>query len=250
MSRTIALLIMVFASNICFASNNVFVKMSQDLLAATQNRQSTDKIVAEISNLSLEQLESGLKNDDEKFAFWLNIYNGFIQVILSEKPELYEDRGSFFKIKMIKIAGQDLAFADIEHGIIRHSQYEYFLGYITNPFAPAYEKKLRVDEKDFRVHFALNCGAKDCPPVAIYDDLKLDSQLDQSTTRYLKEKTSIRDGAVYTTTLFKWFRGDFGGGDGIRKIIEKYTGIKVGDRTLNTETYDWTLSLGNFIELT
>ena len=219
MSRTIALLIMVFASNICFASNNVFVKMSQDLLAATQNRQSTDKIVAEISNLSLEQLESGLKNDDEKFAFWLNIYNGFIQVILSEKPELYEDRGSFFKLKMIKIAGQDLAFADIEHGIIRHSQYEYFLGYITNPFAPAYEKKLRVDEKDFRVHFALNCGAKDCPPVAIYDDLKLD-------------------------------RGDFGGGDGIRKIIEKYTGIKVGDRTLNTETYDWTLSLGNFIELT
>ncbi|MCB0645953.1 MAG: DUF547 domain-containing protein [Saprospiraceae bacterium] len=243
------ILLFLCTVHLAMATTNPLVALSKELLQTVKEGKNTAALVDKYAQLTVEELEANLKTDKEKLAFWLNTYNGFIQVILGKNPELYEDRGSFFKNEMINIAGQKLAFADIEHGIIRHSQFEYFLGYITNPFPDAFERKMRVDNRDFRIHFALNCGAKDCPPVAIYDDTTLNDQLRKGTTKYLKSKTYVKDSAVHTTTLFRWFKGDFGGGDGIRDIIKQYAGIEVGDKDILTDTYDWTLSLGDFIDL-
>ena len=232
-----------------FSTDNKLVKLSQDLLDASRYNNSTDEIVKYVSQLTEKDLETGLKTDQEKLAFWINIYNGFIQVSLKKNPKLYEDRGTFFKSPLINIGGRTLTFADIEHGIIRHSQFEYGLGYITNFFPGSFERKMRVKKRDFRIHFALNCGAVDCPPVAIYDDQKLNDQLKNGTTKYLKSQTYAEGNKIRTTTLFKWFKGDFGGGSGMKKIIKEYTGIDTGKKEIVYDEYDWTLSLGNFIDL-
>lgn len=207
-----------------------------------------DEIVQKISTVSIDNIATQIDTDEERLAFWINIYNGYIQYILRKNPELYEDRGAFFDKNQIDIGGRLFSFAEIEHGIIRKSAFELFLGYLHNPFPPDFEEKLRVEDPDWRIHFALNCGAKSCPPVAVYHPEKINEQLDYMTRQYLREVTDYdpAKNRAYTTTLFSWFRGDFGGSDGIRRILRQYGATPVEPKYVQTKEYDWTLSLDNF----
>ena len=110
-----------------------------------------------------------------------------------------------------------------------------------------------MKKRDGRIHFALNCGAKSCPPVAVYEPHRIDEQLDRSSQLYLRDHPNYyaADDLVFVPVLFSWFRGDFGGFKGVKKgylipykIIPQNTNPK-----LKFNSYDWTLSLGNFIEL-
>ena len=213
---------------------------------------STSEVRALLYNTSIGELEKNLKTDEQKLAFWINIYNAYIQVILSENPKKYEDRQSFFKAEQLPIAGELVSFAKIEHGIIRKSQWELGLGYVRKWFPDDFERKLRVENTDYRIHFALNCGAKDCPPVAIYNPKRLEEQLKENTKNYLKKTSTYndKDKEVKVTSLFNWFRGDFGGKDGVldilnqQKIIPTTNGIDI-----DYKDYDWTLDLDNWTTL-
>ena len=227
-------------------------KLSEEFLANIKNEKSTNEIRAQLYSTTLEKLEEGLKNDNEKLAFWINIYNAYILVILSENPDKYNDRGAFFKNEQIPIAGRLVSFAKIEHGIIRKSQWELGLGKISKWFPDKFERKLRVDERNYRIHFALNCGAKDCPPVAIYEVDRLEEQLEKGTKNYIERTSEYKPKAneVAVTALFSWFRGDFGSKNGVLDILKE---SKIIPTTKNIDlaykNYDWTLDLENWTEL-
>lgn len=227
-------------------------ELSELFLQKIKNGEETMEIRKKLANIELETLVNGLKNDKQKLAFWVNIYNAYIQVILTRSPELYEDRSSFFSSDQIRIAGTKISFDKIEHGIIRRSQSKLGLGYVKKVFPDEFERMLRVENPDYRIHFALNCGAKDCPPVGVYTPAKLDAQFAKSTTLFLKgsSKYDSKENKVYVTSLFSWFRGDFGGKDGTKDIL-KNQGIipSIENVDLEYKDYDWTLSLDNFIEL-
>ena len=111
---------------------------------------------------------------------------------------------------------------------------------------------MRVNKPVFNVHFALNCGAKDCPPVAIYEWERLQEQFSKGTKTYLERTTKYKADTkeVTVTSLFSWFRGDFGGKSGVKKIL-KNNGLipSTKDIDINYGNYDWTLDLDNFIDL-
>jgi len=226
-----------------------YVQVSMDFLEALKNQKDITSYLEILSNSTTESLESNLNTNDKRLAFWINIYNAFIQVYLTENPQYYEDRRQFFKLPLIEIAGRKMSFADIEHGIIRRSQMELFLGYISNPFAPKYERKLRVFQRDYRIHFALNCGAKSCPPIAIFSAENLNTELDFIASKFLStfSEFSKEENLVSTTALFSWFRGDFGGSDGIREILYKYKIVPSKEIRVKTSPYDWTLLLNNYV---
>ncbi|MEO0332726.1 MAG: DUF547 domain-containing protein, partial [Bacteroidota bacterium] len=105
---------------------------------------------------------------------------------------------------------------------------------------------------DGRIHFALNCGAKSCPYIAVYDAIYMDEQLDEIAHQFLNRTSTYEpeNEEVYVTSLFSWFRGDFGGKSGIRDYLRKYEVIpQEADPSLSFETYDWTLELGNYTDL-
>lgn len=236
----------------CFSQKKVdYQEVSKRLLQNLKNGTSYDNDVKILSESTLEELINQFTTDTQKIAFWVNIYNAFIQISLSENPKLYEDRGAFFSDDRVKIAGETLSFDDIEHGIIRKSRCKISLGYLRKPFRPKWERKLRVDNIDWRIHFALNCGAKSCPPVAIYSPENLDKQLDFMTTKYLNEQTSFNKETKVATSvaLMSWFRGDFGGKSGACKILQEYDIVPVEPKKLEFKSYDWTLALGNYREL-
>jgi hypothetical protein len=224
-----------------------YVEVSKSFLTKLKNKQDASSIVNTYEKFVLADLAEAVDQQDEKLAFWVNTYNAFIQYLLTNDPSLFDDRGAFFTKKRINIAGIMMSFDDLEHGIIRDSRVKLGLGVLKKWCPPKFEKMLRINDRDGRVHFALNCGAKTCPPVAIFDDREVDKQLDIIASRYLKTVTTVEGETITTSPLFSWFRGDFGGKKGIKSLLKKYGIIdSVKGVKIKYGPYDWTLSTGNY----
>jgi hypothetical protein len=107
---------------------------------------------------------------------------------------------------------------------------------------------LAVSTIDYRIHFALNCGAKSCPPIAFYKIDNIEKQLDLATQSFLENETIVDEEkkVVTVTKLMLWFKGDFGGKDGIKKILARYLRKDFKSFTINYSEYNWDTSLNNF----
>jgi len=229
-----------------------YINLSQRLVETARDNEDPSQVIKALANVSVEDLAAELSNDGLKKAFFINVYNGFVQHILNDNPEKFDDRDKFFTTEQITIAGESLSLDDIEHGIIRGSKVKWSLGLIKDPFASSFEKKFRVDETDGRIHFALNCGASSCPYIAIYKAENMDQQLDKIARQFLNRSSTYQEGEakVYVTALFSWFRGDFGGLDGVKDFLRRYEVIpEDADPELKFKDYDWTLDLGNYTSL-
>lgn len=224
------------------------IKLSQDFLSALKDKKPTDEYKKVLAEIPLEKLASQINTDRKRLAFWINIYNAFIMDVLKDSPSKYDDRGEFFKADQILIAGKQVSFDDIEHGVIRSSVIKLSWGYLSKWFVNKWERQLRTDKRDYRIHFALNCGAKSCPPVAIYSEETIDKDLEKISEQYLTRVTEYKEDVnkVITTPLMSWFRGDFGGKSGSKEILKKFDLIPNTDVELEFGDYDWTLALFNF----
>ncbi len=228
-----------------------YVELSAEFLKKNMEGKEVKAEVSKIKNIPADSLHKYLKNPSAKKAFWINIYNAFILYQLKNDPTLYEDRSEFFSNSSFTVAGRKLSFDDVEHGILRRSTWKYSLGYIKNPVAPDFEAKFRLGEVDERIHFALNCGAKSCPPVAIYNAENYEKKVNTVARNFLKRVSTYNkvENKVHTTSIFSWFRGDFGGTNGIRSTLIRYEVLpKESDATIEFEEYDWTLDLNNYYE--
>ena len=219
--------------------------LSEALLLSVKQEQPVDELVAQLEAAPLEKLEAELDSDESKIAFWVNCYNAYFQILRKveglEKPQIY-------RLKKINIAGQQFSLDGIEHGILRRYRLKYSAGYLPNPFAPKMIKQLAVSKVDWRIHFALNCGAKSCPPIAFYkvDQLKL--QLDMATLAYLTTETEVDDEKkeIQVTQLFRWFSGDFGGKSGVRELLEDRLKIETAGYQLVYKPWSWDEQLGHY----
>ncbi len=235
-------------SNAMITDTN-YINVSQQLLYAVRIKDSSDAFIKILAGADKKILQEELSNDTKKKAFWLNIYNAFVQKLLTENSEKYKNRNSFFSLKQIVIAGKQLSLDDIEHGILRRSKIKWGLGYLNKFIPPDFEKKFRVAKLDNRIHFALNCGAKSCPPIAYYDPEKIDKQLELATRNYLKSETEYdkASGSIFLPKIMSWFRVDFGGKKGIKTMLKKYQIIDSDkDVKISFKKYDWTLFLNNY----
>jgi hypothetical protein len=144
----------------------------------------------------LENIDTENLSRDEQFAFYTNAYNAWtIKLILSGYPGVksIKDLGSVFKSpwkkKLARIDGKVITLDDIEHNILR----------------PRF--------KDPRVHFAVNCASKGCPPLRSepYRGSVLDQQLDEMTETFLNapSRNRLEGRTLYVSRIFKWFSEDF-----------------------------------------
>lgn len=221
------------------------ISLSESLLLAVKMHTDYSDLVDRIAKLLIGDLKATLDTDAKKLVFWINSYNAYFQII---KREGLPENTNIYRTSVIKIAGEMLSLDDIEHGILRKYRYKYSLGYLANPFAPALIRALAVDEIDYRIHFALNCGAESCPPIAFYNLEKIDQQLDLASTAFLESETTIDydNQVMYVTALFSWFRYDFGGMSGIRLVVSKYLDTDVSDYKIVFTKYSWDEHLDNF----
>jgi hypothetical protein len=134
---------------------------------------------------------------EDRFAYYINAYNAWtIKLILTGYPGVksIKDLGSLlqspWKKPFVKIDGRTLTLDEIEHSI------------------------LRPQFKDARVHFAIVCASKGCPPLMAqpYRGAVLDEQLNRVTTAFLNRPGNYRlEGDRFeVSSIFKWFGEDFG----------------------------------------
>jgi hypothetical protein len=68
------------------------------------------------------------------------------------------------------------------------------------------------------------------------------------TTEYLQEQTTYdkETKTAKSVALMSWFRGDFGGICGAKKILKEYNITPEEPKSLDFKSYDWTMLLGNY----
>ncbi len=222
------------------------IKLSQELLYAVKTGEASGLTQTELATLSAVELQKQLDSDAKRKSFWLNIYNAYTQLQLKADPGSYKNRGKFFKNRFIRIAGNNISLDLIEHGILRRSKAKLSLGYFNKLFKSGVEKKFRVEQLDYRIHFGLNCGAKSCPPIAFYKPEQIDKQLDLVTKIYLKNEVLFngKDLTVEVPAILSWFRGDFGGKKGILRLLRQLQLIpENASPGIHWKKYDWTIAL-------
>ncbi|MBW2228468.1 MAG: DUF547 domain-containing protein [Deltaproteobacteria bacterium] len=183
----------------------------------------------------LEETDTKTLSRDEQFAFYINAYNAWtIKLILTGYPGIksIKDLGSIFKSpwkkQIARINGDIITLDHIEHDILR----------------PGF--------KDPRVHFAVNCAAKSCPPLRSepYRADILEEQLDEMTKAFINDsrRNRIEWRTLYVSSIFKWFSEDFNNdvvdfflkyaqGDLKKKLEKSKSNIQV--KYLG---YDWSLN--------
>lgn len=136
-----------------------------------------------------------------RFAYWVNLYNALVvrEVLRAWPVRSVREIGAgdggegdaFFKQPRFSVGGKTLSLDQIE------------------------AEALGGALQDARVHFALNCGARSCPPLtadALGGPL-LDAQLDAAARAFVNDPHNVAvDDAARTVSLnrlFDWYQKDF-----------------------------------------
>lgn len=215
--------------------------LARSLLLAIRidDRVGTDTAAAALARMTEADLARDLPDDPTRIATWVNLYNAATQLLVDADPGRDARRMRFFRQPALTVAGMAVSLDTLEHGLLRRSRPKAGLGYLPNPLAGRFERRFRVTRPDPRVHFALNCAAASCPPIAAYDPDRLDAQLELATHAYLGAGVR-RDGVtLIVPRIFRWFPGDFRGAGGVRGFLAAHGHPTEGLR-LRYAPWDWT----------
>ena len=221
------------------------LRLAEQLLSEVKSESTTQNLEYELASLKMEEVMAGLSSDAAKKAFWINLYNAYFQILSIREKKMNPE---IFKERLIPVAGHSFSLDDIEHGILRRYRWKYGMGYLPQFLPAKIIKRLAVEKTDYRIHFALNCGAKSCPPIAFYDYNQLDAQLEVATKSFLHSETEFDslNKIVFVSKILQWFKGDFGGNRGILSMLSNVLEFDFTGYEVRFKKYDWTTQLRNY----
>ncbi|MEQ1698041.1 MAG: DUF547 domain-containing protein [Hyphomicrobiaceae bacterium] len=179
----------------------------------------------------------------EQFAYWANLYNAItLKVILDAYPVasirdiksagVWLDPKAFtgpWVAKRVTVEGRALSLDEIEHSI------------------------LRATFKDPRVHYSVNCASYGCPNIGLqaWRAETLEAELDAAARAFVNHPRGVAvggDGALKVSSIYSWFKADFGGTDAaLFAHFKRYAGpelakaLDAGAKVAGDD-YDWSLN--------
>lgn len=160
----------------------------------------------------------------EKMAYWINAYNAFTIDLIADNYPLSSiltlDGGKTWDVKRITLGGKKYSLNQIENEILR----------------PVF--------KDPRVHFALNCAAKSCPPLynKAFTAKNLDRALEQRSRQFINDPNfnSVTAEKASVSKIFEWYAADFGD---LKAFLNKYAATKLNESaSIGFQEYNWDLN--------
>lgn len=187
---------------------------------------------------------ASLATEAERLAFWINAYNAYtLQVVLDHgTPTSIRDivargrdgrNGNAWQTPVVRVGDRRYTLDEVEHDVIRE----------------------RFDEP--RVHFALICAARGCPPLRseAYTGPRLDEQLESQGLKFLHGsakgcRVDPSTATVWVSEIFEWYKADFGEDDAaLGRFIAHYLPdsmerrvLERGRFQLRVLPFDWTLN--------
>ncbi len=195
----------------------------------------------------------GLATDAERLAFWINAYNALtIQGVLDTLPDSPEswpdyrisevrigDR-TLWKGVRFRVGGGEFTLDEIEHEILRK----------------------RDGLRDPRIHVALVCAARGCPPLwnRAFTAAAIDQQLTAAMRRFVADRNQmavdVSDRVIRISRIFDWYGADFTNpafmphAESIPHFLANYCeeaaiaeSLRKGDWRLEFNEYDWRLNI-------
>jgi len=181
------------------------------------------KLNAYLNQLEGTPIDKGWSKN-KKMAYWINAYNAYtIKLILNNYPISSIQKlegGKPWDKKWIKLDGRTLSLNNIENDILR----------------PTY--------KDARIHFAVNCAAKSCPPLLnqAWTASNLNANFEKQAKAFINNSkfNNISGSKVEVSKIFDWYGEDFGD---LRSYLNKYSNDKINAGTsIQYMDYDWSLN--------
>lgn len=192
----------------------------------------------------LAQVDVLALSRNDQLAYWINLYNiSVVGIVVDKYPvasirDLSTDpviRLNIFKKDLVATRRGKMSLNDIEN------------------------EKIREGFKDPRIHFAINCAAKSCPPIRTepYTGNKISQQLDDQARKFLAGPNGVRADkkggqlTLHVTKILDWFSGDFDRwGGGAVELLRRYvppvtrkemdaSGTQI---RLAYDDYDWALN--------
>ena len=158
----------------------------------------------------------------EALAYWINAYNAYtIKLILNNWPvESIRNIDAPWDQRWIELGSKTYSLNNIEHDIIR----------------PQF--------KEPRIHFALVCAAKSCPPLPnrAFTAQNLNTMLDQRARQFINdEKFNVtQEAVVRVSPLFDWYGEDFGD---VKDYLNEYLTTDIpASKEITFLDYDWSLN--------
>ncbi len=195
--------------------------------AAWKNNPADLQAIQQVVDGIAQEKVSRLSKKDQ-LAFYINAYNAWI---LHEALGKYPTRSvkdllfTFFTGERIKVAGEKMSFNHLEKDMIR----------------PRFN--------DPRVHFALNCASRSCPP--LYSEplqgSKIDKQLDDLAVDFINSPRGVDYQPAKKTAalsaIFNWYKDDFNAAGGpIAFINQRLDTPLPNDTRITYQNYDWSLN--------
>jgi hypothetical protein len=193
-----------------------------------------------------------LAGEDTRLAFWINVYNALVRHVVWKEGA----RGSvIFQLGMFRraayaIGGRRYSLDVIEHGLLRANRR---LPLSFSRALAAGDPRLEAAPRtsDPRIHFALNCGARSCPPIRVYLSGAIHKQLDLAAGAYFASEASLDREArrVVLPRLMKYYAADFGARDDALRFAAEYLEAADGAWlrenarrvSIRYSPYDWTI---------
>jgi len=161
---------------------------------------------------------------DARLAYLINAYNAFTLLLIVENYPLKSimdlDGGKVWDRVWINLGVRKLSLNHIELGM------------------------LLKEMKEPRVHFAVNCAAKSCPPLhnEAFTEKNVQSLLESRTRAFINDKTQNTFSGKHAelSKIFEWYKHDF---YPIIDFINRYISAELPkDAELTYKEYDWNLN--------
>lgn len=186
----------------------------------------------------LEAVDVDALNRREQFAYWVNLYNAATLRIVLEHYPVKSIRdislgGGLFRVgpwgaTVLTVKGERLSLDDIEHRILR----------------PLW--------RDPRIHYVANCASIGCPdvPAVPLTGANAARVLEAAARAHINHPrgTSVRNGRVTVSSIYRWYRADFGGSEaGVLAHLRRYAAPPLaaqlaGVSAIDRYEYDWALN--------
>ena len=204
-----------------------YVTSSGVKYADWKNNAADMKAIQDVTDGIANEKISGLSKKNQ-LAFYINAYNAWI---LHEALGKYPTKSvkdllfTFFTSPRIKVAGEQMSFNHLEKDIIR----------------PKFGEP--------RVHVALNCASRSCPPLnqEAFQADKLDTQLEKLATAFVNSEKGVtyskENNSAALSAIFDWYKDDFKGEGGPIAFINKRRSSPLpNDAKITYQKYDWNLN--------
>ena len=184
-----------------------------------QDRARLDQYLANLVQMDVESFAKLSRED--RFAFWINAYNGFILRLIVEH----------YPIDSIRDLGGTLFDQVWDQRVIPLGHLVPDLGQAVLSYSELEHKILRPQFADARVHAAINCASESCPPLLphAFVGATLDRDLDRIMQAFVQDprRNQLKEatGQLELSSLFDWFAEDFERDQGsVRAYVAAFAG--------------------------